>query len=270
MSRIWIILTILLIFCGILFISTSCNLISPSSTPATTAPQTTSGTQSPPVNSQPGNSSIPSNTMVSLPSFSSLITSVEKSVVKIDVNVPATTIFGQVIQQQGAGSGWITSSDGIIMTANHVVEGASSITVTTLDGKTYPAQTLTGNSNVDIAILKINATNLPALKPADVSKIKTGDWVLAIGNPLGQGIIATQGIISRMGVDVPVSSSQTYHNMIETTAAINPGNSGGALIDLNGEVIGVTSLKVSAAGIEGMGYAINIADALPLLQNISR
>jgi len=267
MSRISAILITLILF-GLLLILAGCNLVGTGNTSTTPAYPSSPGNQSGSSAPQPTQPSNQQGGMVNLPSFATLISAVESSVVKIDVTIPATTIFGQVTQQQGAGSGWIINSDGIIVTANHVVDGASSITVTALDGKTYPAQIITGNSNVDVAILRINASGLPALKTANAASFKTGDWVLAIGNPLGQGIIATQGIISRLGVDVPISASQTYHNMIETTAAINPGNSGGALVNLNGEVIGVTSLKVSAAGIEGMGYAINIADVLPLLQNV--
>jgi serine protease Do len=203
---------------------------------------------------------------VNLPGFSNLLKVVENAVVKIDVASATTNFFGQTVPLQGAGSGWILSSDGSIVTANHVVEGATSITVTTLDGKTFPAQVVNGDSTVDVALLKINASGLPVLNIGDTSKIQSGDWVLAIGNPLGEGIIATQGIISRLGVSVQVSASQTFTNMIETTAAINPGNSGGPLINLNGEVIGITSLKVSASGIEGMGYAINMQNALPVIQ----
>lgn len=164
----------------------------------------------------------------------------------------------------------VIDSNGLIVTANHVIEGATSITVTTIDGKAYPAQLLNGDAVADIAVLQVNEKSLPALNATDATKIRIGDWVLAIGNPLGEGIIATQGIISRLGVELQVSPTQTYKNMIETTAAINPGNSGGALVNLSGEVIGIVTVKVSASGIEGMGYAINIQDALPVIQKLSK
>ena len=107
----------------------------------------------------------------------------------------------------------------------------------------------------------------PSMKIGDASKLRSGDWVLAIGNPLGEGIIATQGIISRLGVSVPYSATQTYNDLIETTAPINPGNSGGPLINMAGEVIGITTL--GASGVQGMGYAISMVDALPVIQKLS-
>ena len=101
----------------------------------------------------------------------------------------------------------------------------------------------------------------------DASKLRSGDWVLAVGNPLGEGIIATQGIVSRLGVSVPYSSTQTYNDLIETTAPINPGNSGGPLINMSGEVVGITTLGVT--GVQGMGYAISMVDAIPVIQKLS-
>jgi serine protease Do len=207
--------------------------------------------------------------VVNLPSFAALLHATENSVVKIDTIGTGTGIFGQPVQVEAAGSGWIMDSNGAIVTNNHVIEGATTITVTTLDGRTFPAQLVNADPVNDLALLQINATQLPVLKIGDASKLQAGDWVLAIGNPLGEGIIATEGIISRLGVSVSVSATETYNDLIETTAAINPGNSGGPLINLSGEVIGITTVKVSAAGIEGMGYAINMTDALPVIQKLS-
>jgi serine protease Do len=119
----------------------------------------------------------------------------------------------------------------------------------------------------DLALIKINATQLQSMKIGDASKLQSGDWVLALGNPLGEGIIATQGIVSRLGVSVPYSTTQTYNDMIETTAPINPGNSGGPLINMAGEVVGITTLE--ASGVQGMGYAISMVDALPVIQKLS-
>ena len=111
---------------------------------------------------------------------------------------------------------------------------------------------------------------MPALKVGDTSQLRVGDWVVAVGNALGLGISVKDGIVSRLGVNVQMSSSEIYSNLIETNAAINPGNSGGPLVNLSGEVVGITSLKLSTAGVEGMGYAINIADALPVIQKLSQ
>ena len=205
------------------------------------------------------------NAVINLPSFAALISVVKPSVVEI--NVTATVGTGRrTVQQQGAGSGWIWDANGTIVTNNHVVTGATTITVTTSDGKTFPAQVINTDPVNDLAVIKINATQLQSLKIGDASKLLAGDWVLAVGNPLGEGITATQGIVSRVGVSVPYSQTQTYNDLIETTAPINPGNSGGPLINLAGEVVGITTL--GANGVQGMGYAISMVDALPVIQKL--
>jgi serine protease Do len=157
-------------------------------------------------------------------------------------------------------------ANGTIVTNDHVIAGATAVTVTTFDGKTFPAQVINTDTVNDLALIKINATPLQSINIGDASKLRTGDWVLAVGNPLGQGIIATQGIVSRLGVNAAISSTQTYNDLIETSAAINPGNSGGPLINMAGEVIGITTL--GASGVQGMGYAISMVDALPVIQKL--
>jgi serine protease Do len=204
--------------------------------------------------------------VVNIPSFANLIDAAKPSVVEI--NVTATVGSGRrTVQQQGAGSGWILDANGTIVTNNHVVTGATTITVTTSDGKMFPATVINTDPVTDLAVIKINAAQLQSMKTGDVSKLRAGDWVLAVGNPLGEGITATQGIVSRLGVSVPTSSTQTYNNLIETTAPINPGNSGGPLINMAGEVVGITTL--GASGVQGMGYAISMADALPVIQKLA-
>lgn len=207
------------------------------------------------------------NTVVDMPSFADLISAANPCVVQIDIT--ATVRAGRrTVQQQGAGSGWIMDTNGTIVTNDHVVSGATTITVTTSDGKTFPAQVINTDPVNDLALIKVNATQLQSMKIGDASKLRSGDWVLAIGNPLGEGIIATQGIVSRLGVNVPVSATQTYNDLIETTAPINPGNSGGPLINMAGEVVGITTL--GANGVQGMGYAISMVDALPVIQKLSK
>jgi serine protease Do len=119
----------------------------------------------------------------------------------------------------------------------------------------------------DLALIKITGTQFQSLKIGDASKLRIGDWVLAVGNPLGEGITVTQGIVSRLGVSVPINAAQNYNDLIETTAPINPGNSGGPLINMSGEVVGITTLE--ASGVQGMGYAISMVDALPVIQKLS-
>ena len=194
---------------------------------------------------------------------------VKPSVVAINTEVTITSFFGPATQQ-GAGSGWILDKDGIIVTNNHVVEGAKTITVTMDDGRTFTVnnKSVYTDSLNDLAVLRIDAKNLPALKLGDSSKLRVGDWVVAIGNSLGQGIRATEGIVSRKGVSLPVDQGQTLYDLIETSAAINPGNSGGPLVNMAGEVIGITSAKIADIGVEGMGYAISIDTATPIIQEL--
>jgi serine protease Do len=205
-----------------------------------------------------------------LPAIADAVALVKPSVVSINTQVTSYDFFNRPYTQEGAGSGWIIDSNGIIVTNNHVVEGANDITVTMDDGKTYTADVgnIATDTLNDLAIIKINATGLPALKVGDSSALRIGDWVIAIGNALGQGIRATEGIVSRQGVSLDISQGETLYDLIETSAAINPGNSGGPLVNLQGEVIGITSAKVAQVGVEGMGYAISTQTATPIIQEL--
>jgi serine protease Do len=165
-----------------------------------------------------------------------------------------------IVSVNGA-SGWIYEASGIIVTNNHVVEGAQSITVRLNDGKTCTPLSVSTDPASDLAVLKIDAGKLPTLVIGDVSRLKVGDSVVAVGNPLGKGIIATQGTISRLGVP-----GKYYSNIIGTNAELNTGSSGGALVNMAGEIIGITFQKDQ----EGMGYAINIQEALPVIQRLAQ
>jgi len=210
------------------------------------------------------------NQTLALPSIADVVALVKPSVVAINTEVISRDFFNRPYTQEGAGSGWILDKDGIIVTNNHVVAGAKNITVTMDDGRTFNADTSTVSTDPlnDLAIFKIDARDLPALNRGDTSGLRVGDWVVAIGNALGQGIRATEGIVSRKGVSIPVSQEQTLYDLIETSAAINPGNSGGPLVNLAGEVIGITSAKIAQIGVEGMGYAISIDTAIPIIQEL--
>jgi serine protease Do len=205
-----------------------------------------------------------------LPSIADVVAAVKPSVVVITTEVVTFDFFNRPFTQEGAGSGWILDANGIVVTNNHVVEGASSITVTMDDGRTFSVDTnsvFTDRLN-DLAILKIDAQNLPALRIGDSSKLRIGEWVVAIGNALGQGIRATEGIVSRQNVSIPVGPGQTLDNLVETSAAINPGNSGGPLVNMAGEVIGITSVKLIDVQIEGVGYAISTETAIPVIEQL--
>ena len=127
-----------------------------------------------------------------------------------------------------SGSGWIIDKTGNIVTNNHVVEGATSITVELFDHQAYSAKIVSTDPITDVAVLKIDTgRGLQPLIIADTSKLRVGHWVIILGNPLGLGISAKQGIISRLGVNMSSSPDQMYYDLIETSAAVNPGNSGG-------------------------------------------
>jgi serine protease Do len=203
-----------------------------------------------------------------LPSIADVVALVKPSVVAINTEYTSYDIFNRPFTQQGAGSGWIIDEDGLIVTNNHVVEGADSVTVILADGRTFTAQTVFTDSLSDLAVVKVNATNLPAARVGNSDALRVGDWVVAIGNSLGLGISATKGIVSAKGVSISVSEGQTLDDLIQTDAAINPGNSGGPLVNMAGEVIGINSVKIAQVGVEGMGYAISSNSARPIVQQL--
>jgi serine protease Do len=261
--------TLLLVLLATAGLGSGCITITTPETSMTPAPTTTAATPTAPIN--PSWTPTPAaNQSEELPSIADVVALVKPSVVAITTEVVSYDFFNRPFTQEGAGSGWILDEDGIIVTNNHVVEGARTITVTMDDGRTFTAdmQSVSTDTLNDLAILKIDAHDLSALKRGSTSSLRVGDWVIAIGNALGQGIRATEGIISRKDVSLPVSQGQTLYNLIETSAAINPGNSGGPLVNLSGEVIGITSAKVAQIGVEGMGYAISIDTAMPIVQEL--
>jgi serine protease Do len=198
------------------------------------------------------------------------VSKVKPSVVAITTETTVLDFFNRQYTQEGAGSGWIIDPNGIIVTNNHVIEGAKTITVTLDDGSSYQAdvKSVATDTVNDLAIVKINAKNLPALKVGDSSKLRVGDWVVAIGNSLGMGTRATVGIISQLNVTLQVDQNETLYNLIDTSAAINPGNSGGPLVNLAGEVVGITSAKIVQTGAEATGFAITVQTAVPIIQDL--
>lgn len=166
------------------------------------------------------------------------------------------------------GSGIIATSDGYIITNAHVVDGADSLKVITSDGKTYEAELIGSDSMTDLAVIKVDAEGLTAAEFGSSSDLVVADPVIAIGNPGGLQSSVTIGYVSAL--NRPVTSSDTGYTMncIQTDAAINPGNSGGALVNMYGQVIGINSSKIVATGYEGLGFAIPIDDALPIISNL--
>ena len=192
------------------------------------------------------------------------------SVVSINCSSVSTNIFGQSVQSASSGSGFIITQDGYIVTNHHVVSGASSVTVTLHDGREYPATVVGSDSDYDVAVLKINATDLQPVTLGNSSNVNVGDSVLAIGNPLGELTFSmSQGIVSCC--DRAINVDGTPFNMIQVDASINPGNSGGPLMNLYGEVVGIVSAKYSSYSdttVEGLGFAIPIGDVQAIITDI--
>ena len=179
--------------------------------------------------------------------------------------------------QQGAGSGFLISQDGYIMTNNHVVEDATQILVILKDRREFSARVIGRDENTDIAIIKLEGSGFPSVRLGDPEQTRVGEWVLAIGNPLGNlDFTVTAGIVSAKGRPLGIirettRSNYTLESFIQTDAAINPGNSGGPLVNIRGEVIGVNSAIASNTGYyEGYGFAVPIDIARRVADDLIR
>ncbi|NGZ09721.1 MAG: Do family serine endopeptidase [Nitrospira sp. LK70] len=170
---------------------------------------------------------------------------------------------------QSAGSGVILDSNGFIVTNNHVVEGATQITVTLSDRREFSAKVVGTDPKTDLAVVKIDAKDLPSLRWAEYDKLQVGDLVLAVGSPFGLSSTVTLGIISALGRgNVGIAD---YEDFIQTDAAINPGNSGGALVNMNGDLIGInTAIFSRTGGSEGIGFAIPSSIALDIVESLQK
>jgi len=205
---------------------------------------------------------------ITLPDFRPVVAGVMPSVVSVTTETGVASFFGQSTEYV-AGSGILIDDKGYIVTNNHVVEDAQSIYVELADGRTFPANIVGADSLSDLAVIRIDAADSPYAYWGDSSSLSVGEWVLAIGNALGGGGGATQGIVSRLDVSVTVEGN-TLYGLIQTTAAINPGNSGGPLVNMSGEVIGITSVKIVASEVEGIGFAISSDEAKPIILDLIR
>jgi serine protease Do len=207
--------------------------------------------------------SAPTYTVTPPADFTAAVEKILPAVVTIEVDLGA----GQI----ASGTGWIVDANGHIATNNHVIEGGLKTLVTLNDGRQFTATAVKGNTDQDLAVVKIDVQNLPAATIGDSSLLKMGQPVVAVGNSLDLGIRATAGIVSRL--DVTVTYQQTnltlYHN-IETDAVLNPGNSGGVLINISGEVVGITnaSLEGPNTDVDGFDYAIAINEAMPIINGL--
>lgn len=233
-----------------------------------------------------------SSAQAQLPDFTSLVEDVSPAVVKINTvskgrkqqaqQIPQGQIpeifrdfFEQRQRQQkprparSMGSGFVISSDGYILTNHHVVEGADEIQVLFADRQEYAATVVGSDRRSDLALLKIEARNLPTLGFASADSLKVGAWVLAIGSPFGLDYSVTAGIVSAIGRSIPTEKGENYVPFIQTDVAINPGNSGGPLFNLKGQVVGINSQIYSRSGGSiGLSFAIPASVAVGVIEQL--
>jgi serine protease Do len=170
---------------------------------------------------------------------------------------------------QSLGSGFVWSSDGVIVTNNHVVEGASTITVNFQDGSQHTAKLIGVDPDSDVAVLRVDARNLPAAPVGTSSDLMIGETVIAVGNPFGLSGTVTTGVVSALGRSVPSKEEgRTFTDFIQTDASINPGNSGGPLLNIEGKVIGINTAIIAQA--QGIGFAIPVDRARKVVQDLLR
>lgn len=201
-----------------------------------------------------------------------LVKKVGPSVVSINTSTTVQSFFGAQ-EQEGAGTGVIVTPDGLILTNKHVVEGASTVTVTNTDGKQFEGKILALDAANDIAFIKVEASGLPAADLGDSDKVEVGQRAIAIGNALGEySNTVTTGVIS--GKQRPVQASdgqgrtETLTNLFQTDAAINPGNSGGPLLNIDGQVIGINTAVASGNNAQNIGFAIPINQVKSALESV--
>lgn len=189
------------------------------------------------------------------------------SVVAITTETVTTGNFMQQYVSEGAGSGVIITEDGYIITNQHVIDGASTISVTLNNDEVYEAELIGYDASVDIAVIKIDASNLTIAAIGDSDSLTVGETVIAIGNPLGElGGTVTEGIISATSRELTIDGQDM--TLLQTSAAINPGNSGGGLFNMAGELIGIVNAKSSGDDVEGLGFAIPVNTAINVAEQI--
>lgn len=189
------------------------------------------------------------------------------SIVEIETEVQGRSMFYGNYTATGGGSGIIISSDGYILTNNHVIEGSKSIKIRLHDGTEYDAKVVGSDATTDVGVLKVEAQGLKPVVIGDSSKLSVGDTAVVIGNPLGKlGGTVTDGIISALEREMNIEGKKM--NLIQTNAAINPGNSGGGLFNSNGELVGIVVAKSTGLDIEGLGFAIPINDVTNIINDI--
>lgn len=236
-------------------------------------------------------SSVVSSVQAQLPEFADLVETVSPAVVKINASSKGTTvrqtdlqgqlpdIFRELLEQRNRprserparsmGSGFVISDGGYVLTNHHVIDGADKIEVLFSDRQEYRAEVIGSDRRSDLALLKIDAEDLPTLEFANEDELRVGEWVLAIGSPFGLDYSVSAGIVSAIGRSIPTEKGENYVPFIQTDVAINPGNSGGPLFNLDGEVVGINSQIYSRSGGSiGLSFAIPTSVALEVIEQL--
>jgi len=197
-----------------------------------------------------------------------IVKKITPSVVAVHTQITTYDIFLQPIPSEGVGTGIVIDGNGYIVTNNHVVDGAQTVSVITNDGKSYDAITVNGDPFTDLAVIQISAKNLPVADIGSSDALEVGEGVVAVGNALALegGPTVTSGIVSYIGRSIQEPNGNVLNDLIQTDAAINPGNSGGPLLNMEGQVIGINTAVASQA--ENIGFAIAINPALPVIQQL--
>lgn len=212
-------------------------------------------------------SSTASNLLVSLQNQIELVADrASDAVVNIQTESISYDLWFQAVPSQGLGSGFFISSDGYVLTNNHVIEGARSITVITRDGKRYTAKVVGSDQLSDLAVLKVDISGAKFLSFRSTDTVKVGEFVVAIGNPLGLSHSVTFGVLSAKERSIQEPNGALIVDMLQTDAAINPGNSGGPLLDLNGKVVGINT-AISTEG-QGIGFAVSADTAVKVVNDL--
>lgn len=242
-------------------------------TTATTAAPSTTATTAAPTTALP-TTTVETTTTVVPETLQAVIRRVVVSVVDISVSGMVTDEYGRIREAEWAGSGFVIDASGVIATNAHVVEGADSLTVSTHDGRTLTATVLGADREHDLAVIKVDASDLPALNLASERELEVGDRVIAVGNALnleGSPTVSV-GIISALGRNVEFADGSTLSHLIQTDASISSGDSGGPLLTDTGIVIGVNTAGMGdgeSTTAENIGFAVPMSDALPILRRLA-
>ncbi|MFH1560105.1 MAG: trypsin-like peptidase domain-containing protein [Chloroflexota bacterium] len=255
---------LVLVFGMVLLVGLACSTGVDSTATPTVTPDSSTATATPTIPPSPTGGPL-------LPSVSEVVAKVKPSVVSIAVTTlieECTFFFGcRTVEQDSAGTGVIFDPEGLVVTNNHVVAGASKITVFLVDERTFEAELVGRDPASDLAVIKIPQEDYAAVEFADPDKLKVGDWVIAIGNALALdgGPTVTLGIVGALDRAINTEDSRLF-DMIQTDAAINPGNSGGPLVNLDGQVVGINTAKTQ--GGEGIGFAVSTFTVVPVVESI--